>query len=377
MVSVGATTGNIRWLDNSTATGGYTEPTDSFLNFNALGNFTYFSARGPSRDGRALPHVGAPGMYVISAASEFGGLPATALVFNPTTPGVATGVQHAVFSGTSMATPNVTGATLLILQSDPKNFPRPLIRNSAAQDDLTTENTAKTGVPVQGWNGAGKMDAVNALTLLKGDATPPVLSTVMVSNATPTAGTPITLTATATATAPAVIDEYLWDIDGDGFTDFFTNKTQTTPNVLQFTTPDMDGAFNANVIAVDSYGRTAAKTVTYTVSGSFDAGTPDTGAPLCIPQPDAGPDSGGPDAATDGGGSADGGHDSGAPGDAGHLDSGVPLSDAGKDAGGAASSKSSGCGCKVAPSGDDATGIAASLAGAFFLGLRLRRRRAR
>ena len=353
VVSVGATTGNIRFLDNSAAMGGYTEPTDAFLNFNALGNFTYFSARGPSRDGRALPHVAAPGMYVVSAASQFAAppLPATTLIYNAAAPGVATGVQHALFSGTSMATPGVTGSAVLMLESDPTNFPRPLIRNTAAQDLLTQEMTAMTGVPTQGWSGAGKVDAVAALAALKEDQ-PPVASSLAVSDVTPTAGSALTMTATA-SDPDGTLDEYLWDIDGDGFIDFFTNKTQPTPNVLELTTPNANGTFTAKVIVVDNFGKTATATVMYTATGAFDAGAPDASSPLCLSQGDAGPITVRVDAGADSGSSVDGGQ-------------------------GSAKSRG-GCGCRVVGNRDAAGVVASStaLAAAFLVGARLRRRRAR
>ncbi len=170
-------TGNLRWFDNSlSAPGGYTEPDDSFLNFNALGNFAYFSARGPSRDGRALPNVGAPGVYVVSSASQFAGVVPQQEVFNAA--GTALEGQHMVLSGTSTATPNVTGAAVLMLQADPTSFPRPLIESTAAHDALTDDQTATTGVPTQGWNGAGKVDAVAAVTAQASDVAPTASSLV-------------------------------------------------------------------------------------------------------------------------------------------------------------------------------------------------------
>ena len=345
VISVGAITGNVRWLDNSTATGGYTEPSDAYLNFNALGNLAYLSARGPSRDGRALPIVAAPGMHVVSSASEFaasGVIPATDLVFNAAAPGTTSGAQHAVFSGTSMSAAGVAGVAALILQTDNQNFPRPLIRHTAAQDALTQEATATTGVPVQGWNGAGKVDAVAAINALTANPARPTATGFTLSSTTPTAGAPLTMSVTASATAPATVEEYLWDIDGDGYIDVFTNSSQTMPNQITVTTPDVDGFFHPKVTVVDSNGRTAVAQGAYTISGAFDAGAPDGGAgPLCIPPPDAGNDSGmgsGSDS-----GVADAGNDSGM---GSGSDAGV--ADAGNDSG-----MGSGSDSGVADAGND------------------------
>ncbi len=397
VVSVGATTGNLRWLDNSApAPGGYTEPGDTFFNFNALGNFTYFSARGPSRDGRALPNVGAPGMNVVSANSQFGGEPPDALVFNPA--GTALEGQHAIFSGTSMATPNVTGAAVLMLQEDPTAFPRPLIENTAAHDALTDEDTATTGVPVQGWNGAGKVDAVAAIAALAADVAP-TASKLVAGPAAVTAGDALTLTVTA-ADSDGTVQEYLWDVDGDGYTDFFTNSKMTTPNVLVTTAPDANESFTAKVIVVDNFGKTAVATASYTVSGAFDAGV-DAAVPVDAAA-EGGKGGGGVDAATDA--PSEGGK--GGIGDAGVPDSTTgPISDdsgpgvtpdsgpigtedsgpvstedsgVGEDGGTVASGGGGGCGCVVAGSNSSSKNAGAGLGGLLLgLGIVLRRRNRR
>ena len=68
-----------------------------------------FSSRGPARDGRLLPTVSAPGENVVSARATTGSLCGT----DPPLDGYA---LYSLCSGTSMASPQVTGAVALLTQ---------------------------------------------------------------------------------------------------------------------------------------------------------------------------------------------------------------------------------------------------------------------
>jgi subtilisin family serine protease len=365
VISVGALSAdNVRWVD-ATA-GGTTEPNDSEVVFPELGNLAYYSSRGPSRDGRLVPIVASPGTNVMSSKSRFASAAEV-------TPDVSSrDGQHVAFSGTSMAAPNVTGVVAQILQMDPHNFSRPLIRNTAVHDALTNDGNKN------GWNGVGKVDAVAAIAALTADK-PPTASSLTAAPAAPVSGASVVLTAVAhDPDGDATIEEYLWDVDGDGLTDLFTTAPTAT------TTAPKAGSHTAMVTVVDKAGRTATTSLTYIVKDAPDAGAPDAG-------PDGSTDAGADTGAADGGSlpSIDAGSKDAGPTDAGArvdsgADAGKPVTDAGgKDSGGSVDSGTPGTGgggdnsgCSVGgvggTSGASSFAVAAALAGAVAL---LRRRR--
>jgi hypothetical protein len=305
-------------------------------------------------------------------------------------------------SGTSMATPNVTGAVALMLQADPTNFPRPLIVSSSARDLLTDEATSLTGVPPQGWFGAGKVDVGAALASLATDLAPHA-TLLTATPATVAPGGVISFTVAA-SDADGTIEEYLWDVNDDGFTDFFTHPVRwgASGNTLTTKAPLIEGEYAVRVVVVDNFGKTASTLGSYVVTSSVsDAGASDASADGSTGGGGAGTDSGvgalvdsGTPESNMGALVDSGRRAAGDPGDAGApaKDASAPLaSGSSQGAGGAprdASALGSGPGA-AAPSGGGCSVLGSPTRGApplttpggfvglFFLGGLLWRRRAR
>ena len=100
------------------------------------GRITFFSSRGPTRDGRQKPEIVAPGFVIASArsaqiSSEFAQL----YRFDRT---VQPDREHFVYLGTSMAAPHVSGALALALEENATldlAGARAALKNTAAHDE--------------------------------------------------------------------------------------------------------------------------------------------------------------------------------------------------------------------------------------------------
>jgi serine protease AprX len=118
-----------------------------------------FSSRGPNRDGTIKPDVSAPGKDIVSTRAT------------GTNDGKAIDTYYLSMSGTSMATPMVSGAVALLFQKKSDLTP------SQVKDIM--EKTAKqlgTGVPNNNY-GYGRISIKNAIDYLDGKYTPdPVTS---------------------------------------------------------------------------------------------------------------------------------------------------------------------------------------------------------
>ncbi len=119
-----------------------------------IGQHSYFSSKGPLRDGRTAPDIAAPGELIFSAMSshltENDGYD-RALVLN--------GGSYLGMQGTSMATPHATGVVALMLEADPTLDPakvRQILSETARAD-------AHTGTLPNNKFGAGKIDAQAAV----------------------------------------------------------------------------------------------------------------------------------------------------------------------------------------------------------------------
>lgn len=119
-----------------------------------IGAISDFSSRGPSRDGRVVPYIAAPGQSIASAMSSH------------LTPDIGyrlssklQGEPYILMNGTSMAAPHVTGAVALLLSQNPEldvEEVKNMLRENAIFDEFTET------VPNNTW-GYGKLNATNAL----------------------------------------------------------------------------------------------------------------------------------------------------------------------------------------------------------------------
>jgi minor extracellular serine protease Vpr len=126
-----------------------------------LGELTLFSSKGPTLDGRIKPDLAAPGFAVAAPIyiEQYPGWATDRLVARE---GFGTGTDtfgYGVFSGTSMASPVVTGAVALMLQANPSlNHEQvvKILRNTAISDAFTGQ------VPNNNY-GWGKLNAEEAV----------------------------------------------------------------------------------------------------------------------------------------------------------------------------------------------------------------------
>jgi subtilisin family serine protease len=112
-----------------------------------VGSISSFSSMGPTRDGRQVPTVAAPGQTIMSAQPA------------------ATGDLYGLMPGTSMASPMVTGTVALMLQKSPRLTQAQIIEclQRTARSDAFTGAT-----PNNAW-GAGKVDVAAAFECAPGD----------------------------------------------------------------------------------------------------------------------------------------------------------------------------------------------------------------
>ncbi len=126
------------------------------------GQCSFFSSIGPSRDGRILPDISAPGELIFSVLSsdltEGTGY---------TRERVLQGGSYQGMEGTSMASPHVTGLVALMLEANPNlDYAQAvqILKETARVDNYTG------AVPNNSF-GAGKIDALEALKKVAGTGT--------------------------------------------------------------------------------------------------------------------------------------------------------------------------------------------------------------
>jgi len=171
-----------------------------------LGQISWFSSRGPLRDGFAKPDIAAPGEVVFSARWEGREEAAS---------NIAPDGKHVKKQGTSMSCPHVTGACALLLQANPN-------LDSVQMKELLQRHAIDAGDP--GWDtswGSGKLDVKGAYEEIAPVSTHTPTTTPLASTSTPTTEptstrTSVGFTPTATATRSNAL---LADADGSGRVD--------------------------------------------------------------------------------------------------------------------------------------------------------------
>lgn len=153
-ITTASYSGTLSWYSNKTGTPGAYSYTDTSKRVDGLSTF---SSYGPLTDGTQKPDIAAVGEIVVSALS-----PSVITTSNSSN---VDGTYYQVMSGTSMATPVVTGAIALMLQA------KPTANYSEIKNALITnaQTDASTGVvPSYTW-GYGKLDVYQALTSMMGN----------------------------------------------------------------------------------------------------------------------------------------------------------------------------------------------------------------
>ncbi len=141
-----------------------------------IGEISWFSSLGPSRDGRLKPDISAPGEAILAALSED--------VTTVQRENILLGGKHQKMQGTSMASPHVTGSVALLLEKDPTlNYDETvaLLKDNAKRDAFTGNTPGNI-------YGYGKLDAYNTFLQVSGGGTQTTLIDEKFDNTFPPAG---------------------------------------------------------------------------------------------------------------------------------------------------------------------------------------------
>lgn len=150
VVCVGSYVSKNSWVDLNGQTQQQLNPGNPNPVVPTVGQISYFSSRGPARDGTAKPDFVAPGEAILAALSSS---------VNPQSSNVLQGGGLQKLQGTSMASPHVAGIVALMLE-----------RNRYLTYENVISILKSTAAPAGAANtyGAGKVNALSALL-----ATPP------------------------------------------------------------------------------------------------------------------------------------------------------------------------------------------------------------
>ena len=132
-----------------------------------VGDIAFFSSYGKLADGRVLPHVCAPGLFVQSSLSRYTENYEEDVTRQETVGG--TTYEFGPMSGTSMATPYMSGVCALWLEADPTlthTQIREIAQKTALSDNYCTTNNHYTKAGDGNQAGSGKVDAYKGLKLI-------------------------------------------------------------------------------------------------------------------------------------------------------------------------------------------------------------------
>ncbi|MCI0699249.1 S8 family serine peptidase [candidate division KSB1 bacterium] len=125
-----------------------------------LGQRSYFSSMGPTRDGRTSPHIAAPGEVIFSALSSH---LTEGQGYNRVE--VLQGGGYQLFAGTSMSSPHVAGVVALMLQAAPTLTYEKVLK--ILQETARVDQ--QTGSVPNNLFGAGRLDALAAVRRAVGE----------------------------------------------------------------------------------------------------------------------------------------------------------------------------------------------------------------
>jgi subtilisin family serine protease len=210
--------------DNVVGVGAFvTRTTPSY--WGSTGSLVSFSSQGPTRDRRIKPDLTAPGANIYSARSRNASFSASEIV--------TANDNYAIMSGTSMATPHITGIAALIWESNPT-------LTGAQMRERLRRNAVPVGSPPNSIWGYGKADALASITSTVASFTVPSI--------VPT-GSPTTLDASGSSGAFGAGIDYAWSILSGP-----TGSSATIPasgSSVAFT-PDLPGDYLVSLTTTQS-----------------------------------------------------------------------------------------------------------------------------
>ncbi|HHE51831.1 MAG TPA: hypothetical protein ENL30_02065 [Candidatus Acetothermia bacterium] len=124
-----------------------------FSSSTQVGDLSYFSSIGPTRDGRQKPEISAPGAWICSTLSPDS--PPALYLSNPDG-------MHTMNLGTSMAAPHVAGTIALMFSIDPQ-LPADQIKTILTTTAMRDTFTASVPSARWGWGKLNTRDAVDAV----------------------------------------------------------------------------------------------------------------------------------------------------------------------------------------------------------------------
>ena len=168
LIAVGCTVNRTEWIDRDRAAHDITQTPYSALS--PADGSCYFSSAGPSATGASKPDISAPGALVAAAmsadavpgASPFSAFQAPSGLCPDGNQCLVVDGEHALLSGSSMASPQVAGAIALLFERDPR-LTQPEIRRILQGGARRPAGSITADYQL----GAGALDVVGAVAALE------------------------------------------------------------------------------------------------------------------------------------------------------------------------------------------------------------------